>query len=292
MNGEQMFERGADALKKFEVKIKTYVCPICTSRYYSYDPKILTLEHVPAEKLGGNKLLLTCKDCNNQAGSKLQSHQIQKEKQERFWLQDLDEHINLELKTNSGILRGVVQGKKTNPPTFKIDNNRIDPKTLDGFKLEELKKPIVHKLGKPFDWHTSRIADLRDAYLIIFTKFGYSFVGWKFYDWIRKSIMNGKSPKEKYKWSLHMNDPFSKNIQKRYGSPVILLTDKPKNALIVVRGTSGCLMPTPSCPDPYKDFGKNKASISLNTQKIFLMPKKMELSWDFDSTVIVKKESN
>lgn len=285
-----MFKRGKLALNKFGISADYYVCPICTNRFFHYDPSVLTLEHIPAEKIGGKKLLLTCKECNNGTGGKLQSHQIEKEKQDKFWKKELSENINLEVETEKGILRGFVKFDDSDPPTFQIQNDRLHPDMRD-FDAKELDQSKLYKLGRQFDWHTARIADLRDAYLIMFTKFGYSFVGWGFYDWIRKSIRDGQSPTDRYKWSLFLNDPFTKEVQKKYGSPIIFVTDVPKNAMIVARGTSGCLMPTPLCLDPYSYLGDEKASITINTKLIYQMPKKMELDWDFNESIVLEEQN-
>jgi hypothetical protein len=48
-------------------------CPICLTLYteHALNQEIenpLTIEHIPPESLGGKRLILTCKNCNNNAG--------------------------------------------------------------------------------------------------------------------------------------------------------------------------------------------------------------------------------
>jgi hypothetical protein len=58
-----------------------YVCPICDRgfRRPAVEAGVLTAEHVPPDSLGGRELLLTCKDCNNTAGTELDAHARRKE---------------------------------------------------------------------------------------------------------------------------------------------------------------------------------------------------------------------
>lgn len=70
------FDRGAAAYKRVcpdDVEAPTYPCPICLARFSEeglLDGR-LSSEHVPPASVGGRDLLLTCRVCNNSAGSKL-----------------------------------------------------------------------------------------------------------------------------------------------------------------------------------------------------------------------------
>lgn len=50
------------------------MCPMCLRRFGRTELKALTKEHVLSKALGGAALVLTCKDCNNSAGHKVQGH--------------------------------------------------------------------------------------------------------------------------------------------------------------------------------------------------------------------------
>src|ERR1700674_2218246 len=58
-----------------------YVRPICIGAFppASVVSGELTAEHVPPLSFGGRELVLTCRACNNTAGSKLDAHARQKE---------------------------------------------------------------------------------------------------------------------------------------------------------------------------------------------------------------------
>ena len=52
-----------------------YVCPVCQKNYFLYINEIwscsdeFTLDHYPPQNIGGQNTILTCKTCNNSAGS-------------------------------------------------------------------------------------------------------------------------------------------------------------------------------------------------------------------------------
>src|SRR5262245_34192686 len=50
-----------------------YICPICCNAFTREDAKtgLLTAEDVPPASLGGSPLVLTCKPCNNAAGTRI-----------------------------------------------------------------------------------------------------------------------------------------------------------------------------------------------------------------------------
>jgi hypothetical protein len=80
------FDRGAAAFERYAPGVVEqtkgpgaaphYVCPICVEGFVREDVAngTLTEEHVPPEALGGRGLILTCKTCNNTAGTELDAH--------------------------------------------------------------------------------------------------------------------------------------------------------------------------------------------------------------------------
>jgi hypothetical protein len=50
------------------------MCPMCLARFGRSELKALTKEHVSSKALGGEAVILTCKECNNAAGHKVQGH--------------------------------------------------------------------------------------------------------------------------------------------------------------------------------------------------------------------------
>jgi hypothetical protein len=56
-------------------------CPCCLMAYGpdAVDAGVFTAEHVPPQALGGQKLVLTCQDCNHSAGTALDAHAERRE---------------------------------------------------------------------------------------------------------------------------------------------------------------------------------------------------------------------
>lgn len=277
-SGRQMFELGANAAAIAGNCSPRYVCPLCRQSFFEYSPQLLTKEHVPPEAVGGRILVLTCVECNSRAGHKIQSHQAERHRQDQFWAGNGDGHINLEIQTKKGIVRGTAS-LSGSPRQFIAQRERTSPSAQESTE-EELSVATLYKLGNPYHWHKARVSDLRNAYLWVFAEFGYNLVMHDFYNWVREDIRSGQSSNAK--WGIRTVDPVSIDAQKAMGSPVILVVDRPQGALIVSNGEYGCLLPTPMCPDPYSGLDDDQARISVLTMAI-PVPTRMKLKWDHAS---------
>ncbi|CAN0590790.1 unnamed protein product, partial [Ectocarpus sp. 12 AP-2014] len=72
-----------EGLLRTELKYEsTYICPICLNQFQeselvaSNNTNFLTEEDAPPAKLKGNRVALTCKDCNSNAGHQIDNHLI------------------------------------------------------------------------------------------------------------------------------------------------------------------------------------------------------------------------
>ena len=68
---EAFFQRGVEAYTRISTETgEIYPCPICARGFDrdALDRRLLTLEHVPPQSMGGKPVCLTCKECNNTAG--------------------------------------------------------------------------------------------------------------------------------------------------------------------------------------------------------------------------------
>ena len=93
---ERWFLEGAAALRRYlmasgrsEALPRTgdyYYCPCCMGRYgrEALSNGLLTYEDVPPKSVGGRPLVLTCKSCNNTAGSRLDAQARLREEQLDF----------------------------------------------------------------------------------------------------------------------------------------------------------------------------------------------------------------
>jgi 5-methylcytosine-specific restriction endonuclease McrA len=93
----EWFHTGARALRAlarergFEDAFPTgeewYLCPICLDVMFTVEElgtKELTVEHVPPKVLGGRELVLTCRTCNNHAGSKFDAEADKQQRLSQF----------------------------------------------------------------------------------------------------------------------------------------------------------------------------------------------------------------
>lgn len=187
-------------------------CPLCTEFYDEGMLDQLTLEHNPPHSLGGKDNILTCKTCNNSAGSKIDSEIL-------LALNELDAlgfkpnaSIKTQLRNNSTGEKGVNATISLNASgEFKINispanNPAIRDAFLSSFEYEYnsglplisnfeyagLSKKLNFEFKKP-NKRNERLASiglLKIAYLIGFEKLGHAFLFGKNMEHIRNQIKN------------------------------------------------------------------------------------------------------
>lgn len=163
-----------------------YVCPLCLKNYiirrkgYIGLTSDFNLDHFPPSSVGGKRTIITCKNCNNTAGTKFEAELGVKMKYEASrsgWpnalikakLELSDEKINLTSylrKDENGItnLDFPIEAKNYNP-FLKNWLNHIYKTNFWEIKLI-IQKPDDNKILK---------AILKTAYLICFVNWGYDF---------------------------------------------------------------------------------------------------------------------
>lgn len=180
---------------------KGYVCPVC-QKIYSKDALFskeykdyLTLEHVPPGKLGGSVKLLTCKVCNNNQGSKLESHLIENLKTKDFHSGIpgvyREARFLVDGKWNTG---GKIINTKHGGFEFQAirkQSNHNHYKRLFEEEDQDIKKidvTINHRYKK----RRSEIALLRIGYLWLYSELGHSILINENIQTIRKQILEPK----------------------------------------------------------------------------------------------------
>ena len=175
-----------------------FVCPLCF-RYFFKDETIrktnplVSIEHIPPEKMGGHKITLTCAECNSRAGSQLDSHLINKMRTDAFLkgvkgtqvdtkinINDIIDINGIALNSDAGNVSIIGIPKKSNPSEIiklsKIDKSNLQTVSIDfsiGFKQGSLEASL-----------------LRIAYLWGFSVFGYGFILNNYLSPIRHKINN------------------------------------------------------------------------------------------------------
>ena len=179
------------------------ICPMCFKLFTreglssDYDDR-LTLEDVPPIALGGQPLLLTCKVCNNKAGSQLDAHLTRMLEMEEFLLGIPGVKIRTKFRPAPGIqlpatTRFAQDGsidirylpKRSHPDQIRLLNELAQNGKINNISLDFLPG---HKINR------SEIALIRIAYLLAFAKFGYGFLINPAIHWVRQQI---QSPADK-----------------------------------------------------------------------------------------------
>ncbi len=240
----------------------SYICPLCTRHFTIMDldqalNNCLTLEDVPPESLGGKPLTLTCKECNNSAGSDL-DEELRKKLLTHEFLEGVtgaivDARIKLDgelpvygtlSRRNGGGLNVHLYRKG---PNAAPQRSQCIPRVLE--HLENKKLQEVQFNSKPYKHRNAEVALLRIAYLTAFCTFGYGFLFNENLGLIREQI---QKPNEEILPSLGlMNDNFSKIM-----SGIYLITQPREmlSFLVIFELSSnrttkhGVMLPGPSGP--------------------------------------------
>lgn len=167
----------------------TYICPLCLrpfdiNKIRDRISEHLSLEDIPQKALGGNPLLLTCKECNNRCGHEI-DHYLQSE------IDDEDEiSIHSEngvpgiLETSEYKINTRIRKEEDGTITFNILSGQNHPIELEKFKEEvaalgdDWKKGVkaYHLIGNRHNPIKSDIAILKSAYLLAFYVLGYRYI--------------------------------------------------------------------------------------------------------------------
>lgn len=188
----ELFDAGVEALQGFGVDGKFYRCPICQEDYDERAIKndasndyCLTLEHAPPDSIGGKVVALTCKNCNNDLGSRLDSQIAAREQFFRFidpnrpapkpfagkiTLSE-DPKITTNVQISGKIGGGInIRAGNNNKPSNLVETN-------ENLKRIHLSGGAFHgTLGLPaYSKHLAKLAFLKNAFLCLFGKFGYTY---------------------------------------------------------------------------------------------------------------------
>jgi hypothetical protein len=173
----EWFDLGAKAyvrLRPGMFEQPTYACPICLDPFTieALTDKRLTAEHVPPESFGGRELLLTCKDCNNSSGTKLDADAKTKEDVRLAMAGTLERPHRIkatlgELRMNGELLTSEGQYSLKIPATI---NKPGTSEALENVALPGAQLTVEHRrfsdLGAKISW-------LRSGYLALFAVAGY-----------------------------------------------------------------------------------------------------------------------
>lgn len=153
----------------------------------------------------------------------MQGHQVEKEKQNSFCAGENDKPLNVIVETSSGAtIRG--EGSKTDGKEVQVSVHLKRMSPIDTEQLQENARDLTYRnftMGRPYDARKARIADLRDAYLWVFARFGYSAVANTLCDWIREAIETGVA--QHNKWADDIENSPAEEFLKKAGKQLIFI---------------------------------------------------------------------
>jgi len=193
---ERKFAEGAAALSRHLAAVggpqssvptgEYYACPCCLRHYGSeaLSDDTLTIEDVPPKSVGGRWLVLTCKECNNTAGTRLDEQARLREEQLDLLIgrpsgRALTAKITVGDSTTQGDIRIVDDAL-----LLFVDPNRSDPtqhakmtKTLDQWTSGSLRGGSMgFELTSRMKVVRARLSWLRAAYLVAFAALGWHYI--------------------------------------------------------------------------------------------------------------------
>lgn len=175
-----------------------FYCPICLRGYNRSDleQRQITLEHIPPKKLGGKARVLTCKTCNNHAGTHLDRDFIDEQNVYDFF------QVVPGAKTDAYFIVGDKKLRIEANVDLKQDGTPLwdfvgIPEATNPTHLEAITQSLASGTQEPlsFTFGTYRrrrpnIARLRIAYLMAFSKMGYGLILHPHFNPIRYQILH------------------------------------------------------------------------------------------------------
>jgi hypothetical protein len=187
-DGAPMLRLVADRLGIREVPTheEYYACPCCLMGYNraAVLAHVLTEEHVPAEVVGGRGLLLTCKDCNSNAGRDFDAAAGTRLKADNFARGTVDGQVLRVTAYTDGIpLRGTIQWTKEGIQIFGVPEQNHPEEMAAHFAAlhayAESGDPRPNHsftVQTKYDEARARISWIRSAYLAAFAALGWSYI--------------------------------------------------------------------------------------------------------------------
>lgn len=240
----------------------SYICPLCMRHFTIFDldqarNNCLTLEDVPPKSLGGRPLTLTCKECNNTAGSLLEEELRKKLITYEFLKGVTGAIVDAKIRMDDELsIYGTLSHRNggglnvhlyRNGPKAAPQKSQCVPRAIDHLKNKNLQKFQFNT--NPYKNRNAEVALLRIAYLIAFCTFGNSFLFNENLGLVREQI---QKPNSEILPSLGLiKDDFSKIIPGVY----LITAPREMHSFLVIfelvsnqTSKHGVMLPGPSEP--------------------------------------------
>jgi hypothetical protein len=175
---ETLFARYAGDLERYAPALAgQFQCPLCLRVIPRSDPlgEVVAEEHVVPGALGGRITTLTCKRCNNDQGSELESHLVQ-----RVLVEANRAPVDFTFRMRDAVMRGEMPASSpmSEPHPMKVIDKRSDERRVAEIQelLKDPKDDIHLHVEYGYSEKRALVAVLRAAYLLMFRTFGYGYV--------------------------------------------------------------------------------------------------------------------
>lgn len=184
--------------KRIEINKGDYICPICLDKFNEDDlnqdsENPLSLEDAPPKSLGGSQIVLTCERCNNGMGRDIDWHLTERLNEMDFHHRIIGAEMSGEFSLDVTVNGKIVIEENGETKAYYTNKNN-NPKTLETYIANISGKNESSHVWKPnptrVDAKKLQIAIIKNAYLLMFEKFGYAFLFDKEYDRIREQLLN------------------------------------------------------------------------------------------------------
>lgn len=162
-------------------------CPVCLRAFAgrSNMSDVVSEEHVIPRALGGRLITLTCRECNNSAGSELDSHLVRRVRIES------GDPVAFRMSVGDAVQRGEFFSRTDcDPYTLRIVAQQSDPK--QEAETVRLLTNGIDEINLTLNFGyvpiRSTVALIRSAYLLMFRTFGYRYVFDKSTEVLRNQI--------------------------------------------------------------------------------------------------------
>jgi len=289
-----LFRYGARAASKYRSGDDTlYFCPICGRGFpeKAAATGILSLEHVPIDRVGGKDLLLTCADCNSGSGWTIDAATAALRDIQDFsrlavgrvngssnstTLEMGEQRLVASLTRRDGTTEIKIVTRANDPRSVRQFHNHMksvaDEGKWDGYKFR-LSKTVK------FNQRLAKIGSLKSAFLLVFVLLGYRYAFDNRLKLVREQILGPEKEilRTGFWVTLAQGD-----APKR----VIAHVFKPLSFLMVNFDWFGIILPGLDSPsDLYEklsNISQQGVDIRINADAVLPWPEKLQMRLDFE----------
>jgi len=171
---------------------------MCLRRYHAVDDggdNPLTLEDAPPKALGGKPVVLTCKKCNNIAGSKIDVHLVERlrEIDDRQFLPGTE--VKVKIKVGDETFRATISVDEKGTPSVHHSEKNNHPKKLAEAMKQLTKGSVINpEFFSRVIPENLEYALLKTGYILAFQKLGYSLMLDPCFDVVRQQLQDPETP--------------------------------------------------------------------------------------------------